>query len=146
MGYEKDSETSSLIQKADSSSSGEKKAEGFGVKQIGFIGGVALMVNNITGPGMVTIPVMFQQAGWMSPIIIMLMITIMTGLASTLLCQAMTKIPGNEFFQGRAELSTVAKYFFPKWGYWTTLVLLNVSLLAVNISAIIVSAQVSSHY
>ena len=37
--------------------------EGFGVKSISYFGGVALLVNNITGPAMVTIAPMFQNAG-----------------------------------------------------------------------------------
>lgn len=45
--------------------------------------------------------------------------------------------------QGRVELSTIAKFLFPKWGFVCTLVLLCISLLAINISSIIVSAQVT---
>lgn len=47
------------------------------------------------------------------------------------------------FHKGRQELSSLAKFFFPKWGYWLTLVLFLVSLQAMNITAIIESAQVN---
>lgn len=42
-------------------------AQGFGKKTIGFFPGVALLVNNITGPGLVTTCLLFQGstgAGW----------------------------------------------------------------------------------
>jgi hypothetical protein len=31
----------------------------------GFVGGVSLLAASITGPGLVTIPTLFQQAGWL---------------------------------------------------------------------------------
>lgn len=33
-------------------------------KQISFTGGIILLFNNVTGPGLSTIPIIFQQAGW----------------------------------------------------------------------------------
>jgi hypothetical protein len=38
--------------------------EGFGAKTIAMFGGFSLLANNITGPGMVQIPLLFQQAGF----------------------------------------------------------------------------------
>jgi len=37
--------------------------KGFGHKTIGWFGSFCLTMNNITGPGMVSIPMVFQQAG-----------------------------------------------------------------------------------
>jgi len=47
----------------------------------------------------------------------------------------------NVLFQGRAELTTLAKAYFPKWGYWFVHVLLYICLQSMNIAAIIISAQ-----
>jgi hypothetical protein len=32
--------------------------------EIGLYGGMALLISSITGPGLTTIPLLFQQAGW----------------------------------------------------------------------------------
>jgi hypothetical protein len=72
----------------------------------------------------------------------MLFIMVVSSFASTMVVQAMTAVPGNESFQGRVELTGLSKYWLPRWGYWLTQVLLNFSLLSLNVSNIIVSAQV----
>jgi len=127
---------------------------------------VALLFNNITGAAMVEMPVLFQQAGWLTyvahsrslsmahsllslsmglsygrPTLAMLFILLVSSYASTMLVEAMASIPGNEHLENRVELSGLAKYWFAPWAYWSTQVLLNLSLLALNVSNIIVSAQ-----
>jgi hypothetical protein len=34
-------------------------------KNIGTIGGLSLLMSSITGPGLLTIPLLFQEAGWL---------------------------------------------------------------------------------
>ncbi|PRP80111.1 hypothetical protein PROFUN_12265 [Planoprotostelium fungivorum] len=112
-----------------------------GGKDIGFFGGITLLTNSITGPGLVTIPLLFQQAGWVSPLLCMIIIAGISCLAAIMLCSAMEKVPGNERFKGRVEFSAVAKEFLPIWAYRVTIFLLILSLLAVFISSVVVSAQ-----
>jgi len=112
-----------------------------GGKDISFGGGLALLVNSITGPGLVTIPVVFQQAGWFTPVVTMIIIMIISSLSATLLCETMALIPGNERFQGRIEFTSLSKYLFPRWGFYLTMLLLVLSLMAVLISSVIISAQ-----
>lgn len=40
-------------------------AGGFGTKRIGLVGGLALIANNIFGPGLASLPAVFQQGGWL---------------------------------------------------------------------------------
>eukprot|EP01094_Clydonella_sp_ATCC50884_P006758 TRINITY_DN1594_c0_g2_i1.p1 TRINITY_DN1594_c0_g2~~TRINITY_DN1594_c0_g2_i1.p1 ORF type:complete len:412 (-),score=121.43 TRINITY_DN1594_c0_g2_i1:1068-2303(-) len=117
------------------------KKDGFGSKQIGFFAGVALLFNNITGPAMIDIPVLYQQAGWVTPTLAMIFILLVSTIASSMLVEVMASIPNNDRFQGRVELTTLAYHYFPAWGYWLTQIFLNFSLQALNISSIIVSAQ-----
>lgn len=119
----------------------KKKGEGFGEKNISAFSGFALLTNSMIGPAVVSLPVVFQQAGWFSPLVIMGLILLISSFSASMLCQAMSTVPGNENFHGRVELSTLAKFLFPRWGFICTLLLLCISLLAINISSIIVSAQ-----
>eukprot|EP01114_Cavostelium_apophysatum_P016131 TRINITY_DN4539_c0_g1_i7.p1 TRINITY_DN4539_c0_g1~~TRINITY_DN4539_c0_g1_i7.p1 ORF type:complete len:421 (-),score=88.62 TRINITY_DN4539_c0_g1_i7:615-1877(-) len=71
----------------------------------------------------------------------MLIVMCVSSLASTMLCQAMSRMPGNDKFQGRAEFSSLAKFLLPRWAYIITTVLVVISLMAYLISSIIISAQ-----
>eukprot|EP01087_Luapelamoeba_hula_P014537 TRINITY_DN4273_c0_g1_i2.p2 TRINITY_DN4273_c0_g1~~TRINITY_DN4273_c0_g1_i2.p2 ORF type:complete len:240 (+),score=37.56 TRINITY_DN4273_c0_g1_i2:115-834(+) len=136
IGEEEDRELIENVQKNASPG-----ADGFGEKRITFFGGVSLLLNNITGPGMVQLPQIFQQAGWVTPSLALVYITVVSSFAATMMCKAMALIPGNSSFQGRIELGGLAKHYFPRWGYWLTVLLLVVSMQAVNISSIIITAQ-----
>ena len=94
----------------------------------------------------------------------MLVVMIVAGFSATMLCKAMAMVPGNDRFQvsscgmfahsdhdlqlvvgdfqGRIELSGLARHYFPKWAYYITLLLLIISLQATNIASIIISSQV----
>eukprot|EP01117_Protostelium_nocturnum_P013077 TRINITY_DN4853_c0_g1_i1.p1 TRINITY_DN4853_c0_g1~~TRINITY_DN4853_c0_g1_i1.p1 ORF type:complete len:521 (-),score=123.74 TRINITY_DN4853_c0_g1_i1:49-1611(-) len=112
-----------------------------GGKDISFFGGITLLTNSITGPGLITIPLLFQQSGWVSLIVCIIAVAFISCLAAVMLCSAMEKVPGNERFQGRVEFSGVAKEFLPKWGYVITVLLFIGSLLALFITSVVISAQ-----
>lgn len=131
-----------------SATKGEKeslvqKETGFGNKTIGFVGGLSLLINNVTGPAMVTIPLVYQSAGWLTPTICLIVMTVLSSLASTFVCEAMACIPGNDNLQGRVEFSTLVSFFFGKKGLVIAQIFINISLQCANISAIIVCAQVA---
>lgn len=114
----------------------------FGAKDIGFVASIALLVNNITGPGVPQLSGMFVEAGWLFPTFVILAIWGMTTFSSSMFCEAMRKIPGNEHFHSRAEYTTVVKYYFgPRW-YAASQVGLNGALQCLNIVSVIQSAQV----
>lgn len=120
----------------------EKSKDGFGSKTIGTIPGVFLLVNNMTGAGTPLLPLMFQQAGWVVSTITLLLVTILSGLSATMLCEAMKQMPGNKHFQGRAEYATVARFYLGEWPYWITQLLLNLSLLSLNLVSMLETIQV----
>jgi hypothetical protein len=91
---------------------------------------------------MVALPSMYQQAGWLSPTVLMVVCAFIGAQASTMLSEAMTKLPGNDVFQSRAEIISLARFYFGRsWLYGLTVALLVFSLLSVNIASIIISAQ-----
>jgi len=118
-----------------------KAKSSFGGRNIGFFGATAVIINNVTGPGMVTLPVLFAQAGWVLPTLAMVVMMVTSTFASTLMAKAMTLVDGNSRLQKRLEMTTLAKALFPHWAYLAVMVMLIICLQASNISAIIISAQ-----
>jgi len=121
--------------------SGAKDAGGG--KTIGYVGGVSLLINNITGPAMVTMPLLFQNAGWFTPTLCLIVMTVYSGFASSLMCEAMASIPGNHHFEGRVEFSTLVSFYFGKRGHIIAQLFINISLQCANVAAIIECAQVA---
>jgi hypothetical protein len=120
-----------------------EEVSGFGHKTIGFIGGLSLLINNITGPAMVTIPLVYQGAGWFTPTLCLVVMTVLSSLASTFMCEAMACIPGNEHFQGRVEFATLVNFFFGTTGLVLSQIFINAALQCANVAAIIECSQVA---
>lgn len=118
-------------------------ASGFGAKSIGFIGGLSLLINNITGPAMVTIPLVYQGAGYFTPTLCLVVMSVLSSLASAFMCEAMACIPGNEHFQGRVEFSTLVNFFFGTTGLVLAQIFINCALQCANVAAIIECSQVA---
>lgn len=112
-------------------------------KNIGFIGGISLLLNNITGPAMVTMPLLFLHAGWLTPTLCLIAMSILGTLASGFLCEAAAIIPGNHHFEGRVEFSTLVSFFFGKKGLIVAQIFINISLQCANVASIIECAQVA---
>lgn len=78
------------------------------IKDISFWGGMALLISNMTGPGLVTIPVVAQSAGWLPTILGFGLVALLSTLSSLFICEAMTEVPGNEFFQSNVSVSCLS--------------------------------------
>lgn len=123
-----------------------KKATNLGKKTIGLLSGIILNVNNLVGPGVLAIPLVFQQAGWLPCVAILLVVASIASFSATYLAEVMTIIPGNEHFEQRREYSTIVKYFFGTTWYYVTQVFYNATLTTMNIPQIIVTAQVMDQF
>jgi hypothetical protein len=115
----------------------------FGVHDISLLGGVSLIANTILGSGMVQIPSLFQQSGWLLPTLVFLLAAGGTAAAALLLARAVTKVPGNSDLSQRVEYARLMGSLLPRWAAAAGMVLLIVSFIAQNISNIILSAQVA---
>lgn len=138
-----------------------------GGKTIGRSNSVLMMTNNIVGVGMLALPVLVQQAGWLVTVAMILVFGVMSSFAATMLVEAISLIPvsappavpavsaarvrlpiadsrpqGNGHFQQRVEFTTAVGWYFGQRWYRITLVLFNVSLVFGNLASIVVSAQV----
>ncbi|CAG8672973.1 4422_t:CDS:2 [Funneliformis mosseae] len=67
------------------------------------LGGIAILVSAMIGPGLVTTPILFETAGWITPMIMFGLAILLASSSSLLLIEALSSIPGNERFQKKIE-------------------------------------------
>jgi amino acid permease len=108
---------------------------------IGYWGGVCLLANNITGPGMVLIPSVFAQSGWLFPTVLFVLTGALSAISVLYLAKSLTLIPGNERLQKRMEFAPLIKMLFPTWLYRIIFFGLLFLLQITNIGSIVISAQ-----
>jgi len=113
-----------------------------GAKTIGLVGGVALLLNNITGSAMVLFPSLYQAAGWFLVTLALLAVCGLSYVCSIMIIEAMAAMPGNAKFDKRVEYTTLAYYYLGRHGYGITQLFFQLSLACNNISSIIQSVQV----
>mmetsp|Transcript_34741 Transcript_34741/g.55878 ORF Transcript_34741/g.55878 Transcript_34741/m.55878 type:complete len:606 (-) Transcript_34741:301-2118(-) len=116
--------------------------DGLGSKTIGKLGSYVLLINNITGPGLVVLPLAFQQSGWFVTTFLTVLLGLLAAVTCCMIAESMTCIPGNEHFQGRVEFTYLAKRFLSRKAFLAVLCLFILSLVTTNISSIVESGQV----
>lgn len=141
---EADYETQPIVQSRESfiGNVPEANEKAFGTKTITAWGSFVLIFNNNTGPGMVILPLVYQQAGWFTPTFALVLICILSSFAATMMCEAMQMIPGNSNFEKRFEFATTVRYYWGEKYYKLVQILYTISMQATNIAAMIISAQV----
>ena len=113
-----------------------------GEKTIGFWGGFNLLANNICGPAIVLLPALFQQAGIIPTTIGLIVITILAGVCSWMMVEAMKLMPGNRHLNHRHEYLTVAQRYLTPIHYWIVFFLYQLSNMSILMSNVIQTAQV----
>ncbi|KAH8548355.1 hypothetical protein BGW37DRAFT_506885 [Umbelopsis sp. PMI_123] len=108
---------------------------------IGLLGSTALLVSSITGPGLTTISLMFQQSGWVLPTVVFILMAFLSGCSALFICEAMSNIRGNERFQAKVEFTTIAQLYLGKHYHIALQVLLYFAMQSVNIASIVISVQ-----
>ncbi|EKX51097.1 hypothetical protein GUITHDRAFT_103016 [Guillardia theta CCMP2712] len=119
-----------------------RSSSSLGCKTISFRGSVVLTVNNISGAGMLTLPQVFQQSGWVLPILTFGLICVASSLAATFLTDSIARIPGNSRFDRRIEFACVFEEFFGKRMKRTAQIMLIICLFSQILSGIIATSQV----
>ena len=94
------------------------------------------------GAAIVALPLVNQQAGWITPTVCILFVFVISSFASTMLVEAMQRIPGNAGLTQRWEFCAIVGHYFGDKAQSVTAVLYNVSLQSTNVAAMIVSAQI----
>lgn len=86
----------------------------YGSPTITYAGGVCLLINNLYGPGAFIFPVLFQQAGFVVVLVLIVGISLLIYSCCVAICHVLQKIPGNNNFQRRMEFSSILSYYLPK--------------------------------
>lgn len=113
-----------------------------GGKTIDYWGSVALLVNNVTGGGMVLFAQTFQQSGWLLMLVCLLVLMVCCGLGGLMLVECMAMMPHNGRFARRVEYTTVMKHYCTRRFYIVIAVFYQLSLTITNLSLIVQSIQV----
>ncbi|KAI8143731.1 hypothetical protein BJV82DRAFT_609229 [Fennellomyces sp. T-0311] len=108
---------------------------------IGTFGAIALLVSSMTGPGLSTIPPLFQQSGWLAPMFVFVAIAILSAFSALFICEVLSSIKGNEKFQAKVEFTTVAQLILGKKYHYFFQLVLFLALQSVNVASIILAAQ-----
>ncbi|KAF9943267.1 hypothetical protein BGZ67_003030 [Mortierella alpina] len=111
------------------------------IKDISFWGGTALLISNMTGPGLVTLPIVAQSAGWLPTVLGFVLVATLSTLSSLFICEAMTEVPGNEYFQSNVEFSNLVECFFGRRYHLLVQIICFLAMQTTNIASIAVSAQ-----
>ena len=114
-----------------------------GARDIGFLGGLCLLTNNILSTGMVQIPGLFQSAGWVLPCVAFTLTAAWTCACALMLARAMTRLPGNAAFGRRVEFANLLEQLLPRWAFLAALFAIIATFVASNVSNVVVSAQVA---
>ena len=117
-------------------------ASSFGNKTIGYWSSCCLNLNNVMGAAIVALPLVNQQAGWLTPTLAILFVFVVSSFAATMLVEAMQRVPGNHDLKARWEFCALAGHFFGPRAQTAVSWLYNISLQSTNVAAMIVSAQI----
>ena len=90
---------------------------------------------------MVTLILIYAKCGWVTATVLLVGVGICSGLSAGFLCEAMTRIEGNENFGGRVEMMGLAQRLLQPIPYYICLTIFFFNLMITNIAAIVESAQ-----
>ncbi|KAL6044765.1 hypothetical protein QOT17_023147 [Balamuthia mandrillaris] len=119
----------------------QQNSSSLGTKTIGVLSSYVFIINQIYGPGVLAIPIVFQQAGLLVSLATMALFTVLSSLASCMLCEGIARLPGNDRFQLRVEYANAVRHYFGRAWHFVFQVFLNVSLQTMNVASIIICAQ-----
>ena len=113
-----------------------------GGKTIGWVGSLCLLVNNITGPAMLSIGTVFAQAGWVPSVLLFVLCGVLACFASVFLRIAIESLGSNIGFARRVEITDAIKErHIPRWAFSCSLWGFILLFIASNVSSIVESAQ-----
>ena len=110
-------------------------------KSLNFQYSFIFIINQIYGPGVLAIPILFQQSGLVLSGVFLVAFCVISSLSSTLLSQAIALIPGNARYDRRFEFSSCIRYYWPRSLHGLSSVLLNITIQSYNLASIVICAQ-----
>ena len=99
-------------------------------------------MNNVTGPGMLTLPRLYQTAGWLPTTVSCGLVGALSALAATFFCDSIALMPRNHDFRRRIEFCEPYKHHFGERFELVMHIAFYLTLLCQNIASIVEVAQV----
>ncbi|CAE8695812.1 unnamed protein product [Polarella glacialis] len=114
----------------------------FGGRTIGFWSGVMLLMNNLAGPTISLMPPLAQEAGWLSMVLVMLTVGVLSMACGVMLVCTMERMPDYNDSTKRIEFTDIIRFYVP--GPWDSflLIIYHSYLILTLMSYIIQSAQI----
>lgn len=109
---------------------------------IGMLGSLSIAINNLTGPGMLTLPATFARSGIIPTACTLVFVCILSALCSLHMANVISKVPQNKDFKQGVEFPEAFRTF---WGSkWFVLAnwLFFACITVLNISSLVDNAQV----
>jgi len=110
-------------------------------KSIDNFGSFALIFNNLVGPAMLGFPHLFQKAGLIPVILMIILVYICSSFCGTMLADAISSIPCNKKFERDVDFSTAFHIIVGGEWYVLTQTLFLISCFVQAVAAIVESAQ-----
>lgn len=102
-------------------SNDERFADQFGMdepeKSIGPFQSFVLIANNVAGPGLMGLPLLYEQAGILPVTLSIIVICVCASFVGTLLSETIANIPKNSNFERNIEYSGAFRIIMGKWWY-----------------------------
>ncbi|CAE8590071.1 unnamed protein product [Polarella glacialis] len=101
-----------------------------------------LLINNLAGPTIVSMPALAQQSGWLAVLVVQLLVALCAIGCGLMLMESMRRMPGNRNFKQTVEFSNIAMFYL--WDPFYVLVMFCyfANVLLNLMSLIIQSGQV----
>ncbi|CAE7320017.1 unnamed protein product [Symbiodinium natans] len=106
---------------------------------------VMLLINNLAGPTIVSMPALAQQAGWLPLFGVQVVVAAFSSACGYMLIEAMRCMPGNHCFEQTIEFTNLASFYLPYEMYVATMVCYHVNSILNLMSLIIQSGQVMDY-
>jgi hypothetical protein len=119
----------------------EERGKSLGVKSIGTFLSFIFVINQIYGPGVLAIPLVYAQSGLVLTFFMVTFFLLVSSLAATCLAQAIASIPDNRQYQQRVEFGTAVEYYYGHKWHVAFQICLNITVQAYNIASVVICAQ-----
>ncbi len=106
------------------------------------LGSLAIAVNSLTGPAMLSLPATFTRSGIIPTCAALLFVGLLSSLCSTHLANTISKVEGNADFKKEVEYSDAFQIFWGRRWFVITQVLFFFCITCLNISSIVDTSQV----
>lgn len=110
-------------------------------KTLGFFDSFALLTNNMTGPGMMGLPLLYHEAGFLPATVAIIFIGVCSGFCGTMLAETISLIPGNSKFERKIEYSSGFRMIIGgRWFFIAEMLLLSACFVQV-LAGLVETAQ-----